>query len=515
MISVVVPAHDAAATVVDCVEALKVQENISSDYEIILVDDGSTDDTAALARAAGARVIEQDQRRGASAARNVGIQAAQGDIICFTDADCIPFPDWLSRIILPLNNSEIVACKGVYATSQTAIPARFVQQEYEDKYDLLHGQERIDFVDTYSAAFRRSVLIANDGFDERIHFAEDRELAYRLASRGYQMTFQPAAIVSHQHSDSVSAYFRKKFFIGYYVAQTIRRYPAQGFKDSHTPQVMKVQILLMALILISLATALIAPAPMRGWGLLLPAGILLLFLFTTLPFVRKAWRKDRTVAVAAPLLLMVRALALGLGYTWGTLRPLPGISGEKESIGGLAYVGKRAMDIVGGIAGLLALVLLGPMVAAVVRIQSKGPVLVSFERIGQRGRAFTYRRFRSTPRGRGVAAGLARFLGRWRLDRLPEAWNLLTGDISLVGPCAESAEVVARYSDRHRRRLAVKPGITGPVQLHPDRCRLAFEQRFDLELAYIEHHSLRLDAIYLLRSARELVRNKPRRLPDP
>ena len=193
-VSVVVPAYNAAGVITSCVKALQEQDS-SPPYEIIVVDDGSSDNTADLAEESGAQVIRHTERRGAAAARNSGIGAAAGDIICFTDADCMPKENWIQQILRPFANQEIIGAKGTYATKQREMVARFVQIEYEDKYDLLLTQERINFIDTYSAAYRRQVLLANNGFDEQIFYVEDQELSFRLAARGYQMVFEPPAIV--------------------------------------------------------------------------------------------------------------------------------------------------------------------------------------------------------------------------------------------------------------------------------------------------------------------------------
>jgi cellulose synthase/poly-beta-1,6-N-acetylglucosamine synthase-like glycosyltransferase len=301
----------------------------SSACEIIVVDDGSVDATARLAEKAGVQPICHPQKRGGAAARNSGIRAARGEIVCFTDADCVPQPDWIAQIVSPLNDANIVGCKGTYATKQREVVARFVQLEYEDKYDRLLGQRRIDFIDTYSAAYRRRVLLANDGFDEDIVYVEDQELSFRLAARGYEMVFQPAAVVYHRHSHSLAAYARKKFMIGYWKSQIIRRFPDKAVHDSHTPQVMKVQIILMALMLLAAVATLVL-----SWSNFVLVIVTLAFLATTIPFCGKAWVKDRTVALVSPFMLAVRALALGAGYGWGLIRPQPGIGREENTIGG-------------------------------------------------------------------------------------------------------------------------------------------------------------------------------------
>ncbi|MFQ5576479.1 MAG: glycosyltransferase, partial [Anaerolineae bacterium] len=146
MISVIVPAYNAAPTLVACLQALNTQTVPRDAYEIIVVDDGSTDDTAAVARRRGARVVTQ-ANAGPAAARNRGVKLAAGDPLLFTDADCIPAPDWIARLSAPFDDPAVAGAKGVYRTGQPELTARFVQLEYEGKYDRLRQQAQIDFID--------------------------------------------------------------------------------------------------------------------------------------------------------------------------------------------------------------------------------------------------------------------------------------------------------------------------------------------------------------------------------
>lgn len=316
MISVIIPAYNAAHVLPRCLAAL-ARQTASQPWETIVIDDGSTDQTSQVALAYGVQVIQHEQQRGAGAARNSGIQQARGDIICFTDADCEPTPNWLEQMILPFSNPEITGCKGRYATRQKELTARFVQIEYEDKYDLLRRQTHIDFIDTYAAAYRRQPLLDFGGFDERMFFLEDQELSFRLAAHGYAMVYQPEAIVYHLHSNTAVKYIRKKFIIGYWKTQIVRRFPERLIKDSHTPQILKLQMALVALMLLMIFAAILFPPGLLIAGLSL-AGLVL----TMIPFIRKAWGKDMAVALASPFFLFIRALALGLGYFWGMVRPL-------------------------------------------------------------------------------------------------------------------------------------------------------------------------------------------------
>jgi lipopolysaccharide/colanic/teichoic acid biosynthesis glycosyltransferase/glycosyltransferase involved in cell wall biosynthesis len=544
--SVVIPAHNASRTITECLDALAAQTVAPERFEIVVVDDGSTDGTAEVARTWFARhphicgLVLTQPKATPAAARNRGVERARAPLVLFTDADCAPAPNWIEAMEAAFTDPEVVGAKGTYRTRQSALVARFVQAEYEDKYDLLATQPRIDFIDTYSAAYRRDVFLANDGFDEVFPYLEDQEFSFRLAQRGYTLVFQPEAVVYHRHAPTVRSYFRKKFIIGFWKAQVARRYPEKVFRDSHTPQVMKVQIALLGLSgllgLGGLALRFaVAQASRLGFGTApaLWAAALLLFallLASTLPFTLKAWGKDRSVALASPALLVVRALALGLGYTWGTLRLPAGVVEGQSTISGLNWWIKRTMDLIGALIGLVVLAVLLPFIAIAIKLDSPGPVFFVQERVGENGRCFRMVKFRSMvadaeerlsevvdldalpdpvfkikddPR----VTRVGRFLRRTSLDELPQVWNVFKGEMSLVGPRPEELRIVQRYNDWHRRRLAVKPGLTGPMQIN-GRGDLPLEERVKLEIDYIEHYSVWRDIQILAKTIPSVISGK-------
>lgn len=316
-ISVVVPAYEAGAMISRCLEALERQTTARAEYEILVVDDGSS---------AGLRPSFQVHERlqllslphaGPAAARNLGAQHARGDIVLFTDADCEPTRDWIEQMVGPFRDSEIMGVKGAYLTRQRELVARFVQAEYEEKYDHMARDRFIDFVDTYSAGYRRSLLLASGGFDATFPVAcvEDQELSFRLAKQGHRLVFAPQARVVHWgHPRNLPAYWRRKFTIGYWKVAVIRKHPDKLLRDSHTPQVVKVQMLL------AMAGVLSLPLGLLWWpAAWFAAAMGVLFLLSALPFVVKTWPRDRLVALLSPGLLFVRALALGAGFLWGLL----------------------------------------------------------------------------------------------------------------------------------------------------------------------------------------------------
>ncbi len=532
-ISVIIPARNAEKTISTCLEALNRQQNIDpSEFEVIVVDDGSTDNTKDICQNFNnVTYLRHAASKGAAAARNKGLGIAKGDIICFTDADCEPTATWLYHLIQPFSHSEISGCKGIYASRQKEIVARFVQIEYEDKYDLLKKQSYIDFIDTYSAGYRRDMLTENDGFDERFHYTEDQELSFRLAAKGYQFVFQPEAVVFHHHSSSLYAYFRKKFWIGYWKTQTIRRFPERVVKDSHTPQVMKLQIGLMALWLgmtmLLPITAVFISTFLSLVGLAWLA-VLIAILLTTVPFTQKAAKKDSHVALVSPFLLAARALALGLGTAWGLLKPKAGILEAKPGINGSKYIIKRLVDLMGSLVGLCFTLLVTPMIALAIKLDSSGPIFFKQKCAGREGKPFTLYKFRAMtaaaaqpqehliepdnlkePRLKAKdnprLTRVGRFLRRWRLDGLPQFWNCFIGQMSLVGPRPKSIRVVSDYNAKQRQKLTVKPGITGPMQLN-EREDLPLADCVSLEINYIQTYSVKTDFIILAKTIRAIIR---------
>jgi glycosyltransferase involved in cell wall biosynthesis len=319
LISVIVPAYQAAAALPQCLTALQQQTIDRAQVEIIVVDDGSTDTTADAAEQSlrdfpvATRLIRAEHG-GPAKARNLGAQAAHGDLLLFTDADCEPLPDWIEQFARVFRDPSISGAAGTYATRQRSLIARFVQQEYEERYAYARRQPTIDFVDTYSAAYRREVFVDNGGFDAAAFptaSVEDQEFSFRLVARGHRLVFAPEAKVYHQHNTTPARYFRRKYYIGYWKMRLLKQHPAKAAHDSHTPQIVKAQIVLLAAALISLLG-------LFGWPIAI--GLWITFGLSMLPLLIKIARRDPPVLFIAPLMIFVRALALGLGLFVGLLR---------------------------------------------------------------------------------------------------------------------------------------------------------------------------------------------------
>lgn len=311
-VSVIVPARNAATTLPDCLLALRAQSYPRSRYEVIVVDDGSTDPTAKLALRYGARV-ERIPPSGPAAARNRGVEVARGDVLLFTDADCAPDPSWITTLVRAFDDPQVAGAKGSYRTEQKSLTARFVQAEYESRYRLMAAKSSIDFVDTYSAAYRREEFEKVGGFDESFTIGEDQDLSFRLQRAGAWLVFRPAAVVAHRHANNPLAYFRKKLRIGYWKMRVLARHPDKAVQDSHTPASLKAEVTLLG------AAAAAVPCSLLTGLWWLPLAFLAAFFALGVPFAIRLFKKDRELVGYVPLFLLLRAVALGIGMLLGAL----------------------------------------------------------------------------------------------------------------------------------------------------------------------------------------------------
>jgi lipopolysaccharide/colanic/teichoic acid biosynthesis glycosyltransferase len=174
---------------------------------------------------------------------------------------------------------------------------------------------------------------------------------------------------------------------------------------------------------------------------------------------------------------------------------------------------KRFLDLIVGVPLAVVSALLFPLIALAIWLEDRGPVLYVQRRAGLHGAPFRLLKFRTMHVGADRSledilddlpepmfkfradprvTRVGRVLRRLSLDELPQIWNLLRGDMSLVGPRPEQLELVDRYGPEHRFRLDVKPGLTGPMQVH-GRGELSFEERLAVELDYVENLSIGRD----------------------
>ncbi len=177
----------------------------------------------------------------------------------------------------------------------------------------------------------------------------------------------------------------------------------------------------------------------------------------------------------------------------------------------------RVLDVVLGGVGAALTAPVVAVLALAIRLESRGHPIYTQTRVGLDGRPFSIYKLRTmvqgaefTGAGLAIAEGdsritrLGNFLRRYSLDELPNLWNVVRGEMSIVGPRPTLAAQVEQYTERQRGRLAVKPGITGWAQVN-GRASLPWPERIELDLWYVEHRSMWLDLRILARTVRMVV----------
>ncbi len=231
-ISVVVPVYNGARTLDACLEALRVQAFPADQYEVIVVDDGSEDESAAIARSFGYRVLEQDHA-GEPAARNLGVRESEAKWIAFTDADCIPTRNWLYHLLLRVGqeglDTPVMGAAGQMIGLPSNSPAaRYTEMSGSLKTELHLKHPVFPYAPLGNSMYNRNCLLAVGGIDERFIQYPGPDLHHRIASRfGYPFFFAPRAVVFHDHRSSWKAYWRQQYGYGVGYAQFLLLYKDQ------------------------------------------------------------------------------------------------------------------------------------------------------------------------------------------------------------------------------------------------------------------------------------------------
>lgn len=186
----------------------------------------------------------------------------------------------------------------------------------------------------------------------------------------------------------------------------------------------------------------------------------------------------------------------------------------------LQQFAKRIMDVVLAIFSLILVAPLLSLSAVAIKLSSPGPVFFRLRVAGLGGEGFDQWKLRTmvngareggdrfeTSSGDPRITRVGHFLRRWSIDELPQLWNVLRGEMSIVGPRPAFFEIASKYSAEQARRLAVRPGLTGLAQVQ-GRNLLTWAERVELDIFYVEHYSLWLDCEIMARTIPVLVRSE-------
>jgi cellulose synthase/poly-beta-1,6-N-acetylglucosamine synthase-like glycosyltransferase len=218
-VSVVIPALNCAPEVADCVAALRMQDYPADRFEILIVDNGSTDDTLERIRAVGVQALQRPER-GRSRALNEGLKHAKGEIICTTDISCRPEPDWISAIVESFRDPSVGCVAGEIKMLPGPDNAAIRYQERANYMSAMSAMERhrppyLPYADGANASFRKNVFDVIGPFEESFIKAADVEICYRiLFLTHYKIAFNSRAVVWEPGEEDLRALLKQRYRIG-------------------------------------------------------------------------------------------------------------------------------------------------------------------------------------------------------------------------------------------------------------------------------------------------------------
>jgi len=224
-VSVVVCSYNAERTMEACLASLETLDY--PDYEVIVVNDGSTDRTLEIAeRFPFCRIISQPNK-GLSVARNVGAEASTGEIVAYTDSDCVADSDWLTYLVAKMETSNLAACGGPnFPPPEDSLVPAAVAVSPGGPTHVLISDEVAEHIAGCNMAFRRDALLALGGFDPVYRAAgDDVDICWRFQDAGYTIGFSPAAIVWHFRRNTVDAYLKQQRGYGKAEALVYAKHP--------------------------------------------------------------------------------------------------------------------------------------------------------------------------------------------------------------------------------------------------------------------------------------------------
>jgi len=223
-ISVVVCTYNGARTLRQCLSALDALDY--PEYEVIVVNDGSTDDTAAIAQDYRVRLINQPNK-GLSAARNTGLAASEGEIVAYIDDDAYPHRYWLRYLAAAFGRSAHVGIGGPnLPPAGDGFIAECIANAPGNPLHVLLSDEVAEHIPGCNMAYRKDALVAIGGFDPHFRTAgDDVDICWRLQNRGWTIGFCPAAVVWHHRRNSIRAFWKQQYGYGKAEAQLEDKWP--------------------------------------------------------------------------------------------------------------------------------------------------------------------------------------------------------------------------------------------------------------------------------------------------
>ena len=286
LISIVIPVYNAQKTILDCLKHC-LSQDYAGDYEIIVIDDGSSDDSAKIIKSFGEKIkyIFQENA-GPARARNTGWKNSLGEIVIFTDSDCLVPENWLKKLLTGFESDEKIAVvQGSYDIANKGnLVAEIINFDIREKHKKM--PKLIKNLASYNIAVKKGVLEEVDGFSTSFlaPSAEDTDLSYRIIKLGYKIAFVYDSQVAHYHTETLNKYLKEQSRHGYWRIKLYKDHPKMLTGDSYTGQNEMIQTigsgLVFVNILLLILELIIFQSAYSGWVLL---ALIVIVYLTELP----------------------------------------------------------------------------------------------------------------------------------------------------------------------------------------------------------------------------------------
>ncbi|MGK2945017.1 MAG: mycofactocin biosynthesis glycosyltransferase MftF [Desulfuromonadales bacterium] len=307
-ISVIIPVKDRADDLRNCLTSLQELEYPQHKLEVVVVDDGSSDDTPRVAEELGAVLVESGQVAGGPAlARNKGAAVASGEILAFIDSDCTASQQWLMELLPVFADADVAAVggrvDGMFTESALDRYEAVMSSLNLGRREMSGGQGGDTFyLPSCNLLMRKEAFTSAGGFRSELHVGEDVDLTWRLRDAGWKIVYLPRGTVFHAHRSKLRPFMKRRFEYGTSEGMLQQLHPVRGKKMILPP--------MLAAILFLLTSALICQS-------MLPLPVAAVLLLGDTAFVTMKMRRQK-LPISFVMVFLARARSVGsLGYYLG------------------------------------------------------------------------------------------------------------------------------------------------------------------------------------------------------